>query len=375
MRNDKGVASVRSLRIGQQHLHALLGEILRIHRDQLAARGFYLERHIKQHAAGVFLFHRGIAGKCLFQQRLVDFLHGRVLLCYRFRHFIQALFDGRLHGRRLLRLQLGANDLVPTLDHLSPLGIAVYAVAHFTLPVRPVSFRFIGRRLFGHRYDSMFFLCFLPGSFAAIGCTGLMASLTFIPFIYKAAAAGRIVRLMLFGSGGMGSRSHFRLHHIALGVQWAMAIYAFIMSRPEAAKAGGIIRRELLGSAGMLSRSLFRLHHIALGVQRAMAIYTFIMSRPEAAKAGGVICGEFFRSTGMGSRSRFPLNRFPLGVAGLVALAALVPTALITAVAGGVVSLVPFCAGGVLSDSAFITGTHKHFRVSHCIAAPAAILT
>ena len=123
----------------------------------------------------------------------------------------------------------------------------------------------------------------------------------------------------------------------------------------------------------MLSRSLFRLHHIALGVQWAMAIYAFIMSRPEAAKAGGVICGELLGSTGMGSR--FPLNRFPLGIAGLVALAALVPTALITAVAGGVVSLVPFCAGGVLSDSAFITGTYKHFRVSHCIAAPAAILT
>ena len=173
----------------------------------------------------------------------------------------------------------------------------------------------------------------------------------------------------------MLSRSLFRLHHIALGVQWAMAIYAFIMSRPEAAKAGGIIRRELLGSAGMLSRSLFRLHHIALGVQRAMAIYTFIMSRPEAAKAGGVICGEFFRSAGMLTRSRFPFYYISLGIAGLVALAALVPTALITAVAGGVVSLVPFCAGGVLSDSAFITGTYKHFRVSHCIAAPAAILT
>ena len=160
----------------------------------------------------------------------------------------------------------------------------------------------------------------------SFGIAGLVASLALIPFVCKAAVAGRVIRLVLF-AGGVCSRCLFRLYYISLGVQRAMASYTFIVRFPESAKAGGIIRRELLCSAGMLS------------------------------------C------------SRFPFQRISFGIAGLVALAALVPTALITAVAGGVICLVPFCAGGVLTGGACITGTYKHLRVSDCITAPAAVLT
>ena len=147
------------------------------------------------------------------------------------------------------------------------------------------------------------------------------------------------------------------------------------MSRPEAAKAGGIIRRELLCSAGMLTRSRLPLQRFSVDIAGLVAQVALVPFALNAAVTGGVVRLMLFGSAGMCSRSRFPLNRFPLCVAGLVALAALVPAALIAAVAGGVIRLVPFCAGGVLSDSAFITGTYKHLRVSHCIAAPAAILT
>lgn len=81
MGNDKGIGPVGALGIGQQNLHAIFGEVIRIDRDPFIVRISYLKRHIHQNAIGIFFFQRGIAGKGFFPQRLADILHGGIAYC------------------------------------------------------------------------------------------------------------------------------------------------------------------------------------------------------------------------------------------------------------------------------------------------------
>lgn len=54
MGNDKGIGPVGALGIGQQNLHAIFGEVIRIGRDPFIVRISYLKRHIHQNAIGIF---------------------------------------------------------------------------------------------------------------------------------------------------------------------------------------------------------------------------------------------------------------------------------------------------------------------------------